>query len=523
MSSEFRLHPLSPLFAVITHAKRYLITLVIAFFASRGSSENSTFVIAMVVIATLDPIVRYFTFRYRYDETELVIRSGILTKNERHIPYDRIQNIDAVQTLVHRMLGVVTVVVQTGSGQTAEATLAVLPIAALDEMRTRVFAGASARAGVRAGVRTGVSDGVSAGVSDGVSAGAIAPTAGRFAAALEPPETILHLSPGELLLCGLIESRGIVLIASAAAFVLSQIDNIEDNRRAIPWLSTLYQSAERSFSQGGLPLHGILLGVGGIIVLMVCARLIGAVWTAVRLFDFRVTKHGDDLRVEHGFFTRVVNTIPLRRIQWVVVSETIPHRLLDRVSVRVTTAGGILRNQEGGSDRGRLAPILPRAALPALLAAVQPGLDLDVPLHPAHPRGIRRAMTVGSIFPIVAALTASYWIGGWAVAVFLVLEARAIVSAILLMRNLGWATTESGVVFRGGRLRRHIAATRFSRMQTISVQESPFDRRTQMATLLVDTAGVRGAHLEMQYLPRADALALKDLLGAKTADTAFAW
>ena len=41
--------------------------------------------------------VRYLTYRYAYETNELVVREGLIFRKERHIPYGRIQNIDAVE------------------------------------------------------------------------------------------------------------------------------------------------------------------------------------------------------------------------------------------------------------------------------------------------------------------------------------------------------------------------------------------------------------------------------------------
>ena len=86
-------------------------------------------------------IVRTLTFRYRFDEHELVIRTGTIARNERHVPYARIQNVDGVQTVFHRLLHVVDVKVQTAGGNEPEATMSVLPVAAFEQMRQRVFEG----------------------------------------------------------------------------------------------------------------------------------------------------------------------------------------------------------------------------------------------------------------------------------------------------------------------------------------------------------------------------------------------
>ena len=84
--------------------------------------------------------VRYLTYRYAYETNELVVREGLIFRKERHIPYGRIQNIDAMQNVLHRILGVVEVRVHTGAGAAPDATMSVLPATALADMRRRVFA-----------------------------------------------------------------------------------------------------------------------------------------------------------------------------------------------------------------------------------------------------------------------------------------------------------------------------------------------------------------------------------------------
>ena len=88
-----------------------LLVLVTANAAGRGWD---TWLMWLLIPYTAIAIGRYLTFRYRYDDEDLVIRSGFIFRNERHIPYSRIQNVDAVQNVFHRLLGVVVVRVHTG-------------------------------------------------------------------------------------------------------------------------------------------------------------------------------------------------------------------------------------------------------------------------------------------------------------------------------------------------------------------------------------------------------------------------
>ena len=95
------------------------------------------------------------------------------------------------------------------------------------------------------------------------------------------------------------------------------------------------------------------------------------------LYEF-MCAGGRRLRSEYGLFTRVMATIPLRRVQTLTIRETPLQRLVKRMSIRVDTAGGTA-TPEGGPKQPReaLAPIIRRDAVPALVREVLPGIELD--------------------------------------------------------------------------------------------------------------------------------------------------
>ena len=114
MPSERRLHPLSILFAITSTLRAFLVPLVVFLYAARSSYELW---IGIMILPTLAAaLIRYFSYRYTLTGEELVIRSGLIFRNERHIAYSRIHNLAAVQTPLHRLLGVVEVRVETGGG-----------------------------------------------------------------------------------------------------------------------------------------------------------------------------------------------------------------------------------------------------------------------------------------------------------------------------------------------------------------------------------------------------------------------
>src|SRR5690606_10956840 len=68
-------------------------------------------------------LIRYVSFRYRLTEDELVTTEGVLHRQERRIPVDRIHDLSCEWTLLRRVFGLVLVSVETASGQGVEARL----------------------------------------------------------------------------------------------------------------------------------------------------------------------------------------------------------------------------------------------------------------------------------------------------------------------------------------------------------------------------------------------------------------
>src|SRR5687767_3006199 len=141
MPSENRLHPYSILFAFLTQIRLFVVPGIFVMMgsSSRGDGWWTPWMMLLIIPNAIVAVLRYVTFRYRYDDSDMVIRSGLVFRKERHIPYARIQNIDAVQNVLHRLLHVVEVKVETGGGETAEARMSVLPMTAFHEMRAHVF------------------------------------------------------------------------------------------------------------------------------------------------------------------------------------------------------------------------------------------------------------------------------------------------------------------------------------------------------------------------------------------------
>lgn len=504
MPSENRLHPTSIIFQIGKQFGALAVPLLVLFIGL-GTDEDrwQAYAVVFIVPYAAFAITRYLSFRYSYGDTELVIRHGFIFRNQRHVPYDRIQNIDAVQNVLHRLLGVVEVKIQTGAGGEPEATLSVLTPADLQEMRQRVF-------GSRAYQQQHAHD-------------AEAPQAA-------PARTLIHLGPADISLYGIVENRGLFVIAAAIGLLWE--------------FAAMPKLLERYFGEGpgrwivdrvghmvggesGAAWRAVLLGLFAVLLFLLISRVFSIVWALIRLHDFNVVQTGDDLRTEYGLLTRVVQTIPRRRIQTITVRQTPLHRLFGRASVRVGTAGG--SKEEHGRDSSRrewFAPIIRQEEVPALLTTLVPGVDLAaITWSAVHPRAFGRVFR-RTLFTAALVLLVVVFFAGWrALWLSPILVAWTAMTARWYTRNLGWTITRDVVAFRTGTLVRAITIAPLVRVQSASFHESPFDRRTGMARVSVDTAGTGGGgyHVNVPYLERDTAQSLHGQLGAAAASTAFQW
>ena len=481
---QLRLHPLSWLFALTTSIRQMIIPLIalLVFGARDDASLIAPMAFPLVLAALLARALwRQWTFRYGFGVRGLVIQDGLIFRNVRQIEYPRIENIDTERGLLHRLLGVADVSVQTSTGGRAEARISVLDLDAVQEMRTRVFA-------------------------DDAVHGAQASD--------EPP--LLHLSIAELVRYGLIDNRGMIIIAAAGGLLYELgVFNIE--RELI--MSWLESSALAGVAALG-PAIQTVLALGAIVSALLAVRVLSVGLAIVTLFDFTLTRDGADLRVRHGLITRVGLTLRTARIQAVHQTQTLLHRWFDRVSLNVDLTG-----DHGADDHQQrtthaktrwLAPLCEPSQAQALITTALPAIDAAAqPQWRTLGRGARTRIfrRTFALWLLLAVAPAFWYLRAGAVLVLLLGAPLAWLHAHFYVKHTAWALLPDALLFRRGWLTRRFTIAPRDRVQSVSIAESPFDRRWRMAGVLVDTAGASlGRHIHIRYLDASAATALMEEL-----------
>lgn len=501
--NERCLHPVSLVFRVIAHARGLLLPAIAVLYLGRGEGWQVWAALFFVPIVALD-VFRYLTLRWRYDADELVVRQGWIWKSERHVPYARIQNVDLKQNVLHRALNVAEVRIETAGGVEPEVSLSVVSLAAYEEVRERAFAGRAQAS--------------SAPASPGAGAAAESRSESAVASSSSVPETILELTPLDIILLGVHPGRGLALLAIAwgAAREFGFFENWEQQVEH----AAVESGNPESFVEGAT----ILLVVAGIVGLL----LLSLAASFVEFWNYSLEAEGNVFRVRRGLLTRQVQTIPRGRIQAVTIERPWFLGLFGRARVHVRTAGGNPAREEGQRGGGRhFAPILRNERVAEILARIRPGIDVSQADWRPLGRTAPRRFLVGSLIPVVPLAGLAIAFLEWPGALMaVVLVAFAVVSARRRARRAAWAREPWGLVAREGAFSTAEHATFADKIQAVDLTENPLDRRHGHVTLRVDTAGPLsrgGADVSIHYLPREIAEGLRtDLVGAASASR-FRW
>ncbi len=489
------LHPLSLLFGVLSHARQLIIPLFVAVFsAANGNIFGLSIAAGFFIVAIVVTVFRYLTLRYQVKGEELIVKEGVIFRRVRTVPIRRIQNMDLVQNIMHRIFQVAEVKIETASGTEPEATLRVLTMAQIQELREQVF-GAT---------KTPPQDN-SPLLSPFDETEISSPQS--VAAATDSPTTILKIPTFWLIKAGMASNRGGLIFGVILGF-LFQFD-LEDR---INWREI--KSYVPDFD--GSPMSILIFAIALVGVLLIL-RIFGIIWYILRFHGYELQRVGEDLRIRCGLLTKVSATVPRKRIQFISIHRSLFLRWMGMSVIRIETAGGSGKGNEDAAttvSRRWFVPVVNDELVDQILLELRPGLKWDatqaewVGLSRRAPARMSRKAIV---FSILVCIGGFFAFRPWGALIGAGLLPIAILYAVNKSRSMKYARTAFGVVYRSGIFTKKLSMTFFERIQTLKVNQSPFDRRWKMAKLVVDTAAAGPAEHTINVAYLDEKFAFKEL------------
>jgi putative membrane protein len=480
--ADRRVHPATVVLRFIKELPSTILGLPAAFTIVRnaGLLEVLGFVGGIALVMLFFNWLAWHRFRYGLGDNEIVIESGILSRNRRSIPFDRIQDVDFEQRLLQRLFGLAKVRIETGGSAADEGVLDSVTLAEATRLRGTV-------------------------------------RAGRIAAVTEMPEgeegtaqpggrTLFAMDFARVLRSG---AYNFSLFYIAALFALLQ--QFDD------WLPFDIYDASRWIGMAEARANRVSIATA--LLLLALALLLGVVTgivrTVARDYGFRLVVEGRRLRRVRGLLTRTEAVIPVARVQLARV-ETGPFRRLSGwFALSFQTLSGAEERGAGGSQS--VAPLATRQEMQAVLAE-EGRLRLPEPgaLARVSQRHLLRAALPGVLAPLLTIL-----VGAWFEPRVLLL--LALLPALAAVAVLDWLfhrySLDGDLLFVArGFWRQQLWVIPLHSTQGLSLSRSPAQRLLGLATLSIDTAGapvVNGARIV--DLRHASARALYEELAALTA------
>lgn len=483
---------------------------------------------AIVALSVVSSVITWRTRTWELTDAGIMLRSGLVTSKQLQVPYEHIHTVSMSSNLVERVLGLMTLDLDTGAASSeGEATrIRGLQAGMAEALREELFrrkAAMLADQGLDA--RVAAAD-ASAEADDGASPTAPVPS----------PDACYTLTTAQLVFAALTEAR---VVAQAAAFLILIVQGI----------NLLQESALVNLSDvaGDIAVLPVALLVGAVALLLALALVVGfAVSFVISLIGYagyRAERAGGRISVERGLLSRTSHAVALERIQSISIRQGLIRQLIGYVEVRASVVGAIGSSDETSTADGVvLHPFIRLTEVDAFLASIAPDFSVvktgrvcfdssseeleeiglvRLPRAAARRLAFRTAMKSlalavalagAGVFLAHVLLAGESWsmvrltIGALLVVMGVAVVARMILSAVLRYRDSRIGHDRARLVMVVGGVKRRTEVVLRARLQHATASASPFQRRVKVATFMTRTAAT--GDLVLRDVSAADADAL---------------
>lgn len=389
-------------------------------------TQGRIYLVAGALVVLVGPVVRWLRFTYRITGDLLVVQGGVISRYRREIPIARIQSVNVVEKLRHRMLDVVELRIETIGGGESEASLVALDPDEAERVRVACLRGAQ-----------------------------------RVATEEQPP--LIQLTARDLLLAGVTGGRVAVI-----ALLLGYLEQVLPDDQ----LTGLIEEV------GGLGALVVLVLIGAFLAV---SLIVSVIATVLVYWDFTVRVEDDRLVITRGLFERRRALVPLARLQAVQMHENLIRRAFGLASLTAVVAGYAGKKEEQ-KETSMLLPIARRGRAVQLGNEILGADEMGARLNRAPRAALYKRLVYAGLLSAVAAAA-----GAAAFGPFGALAASVVVPASLLAlaawQALGHAFQPTQVVVRSGAFVRRTTTVPVAHVQNLSLTASPLQHPYGLATV----------------------------------------
>lgn len=341
--------------ALVAFFYRWAVTLVVPYTIVIAVSVRRFWIIAsvfagLVLVSLIGSFASYWLFRYQMLADEIVVKQGLFVKKVKHVPYDRIQNVETNQWFFLKPFHIESVSIETaGHSDGPEIDLEAVTTdfkKLLNQQRQKAKAKAKA-----AEVAT-----------ETAPITAVAPETPAVTPAMVAPKAQASYQ---------ISNRDLMKFAFTSPAFLSGFLAI----------FALYGKLGQTMQQKIFDvLFQTMAGLGMLILISLGLSVLlifyigSALVLIIRYYKFELVRQKTQFRLSSGLFKRKVMTIKLDRIQAVVIKQPLLRRWLGIATVKLVI---ISNSNQGETEKDVIMmPVLNRRSIPDFMARFLPSIPV---------------------------------------------------------------------------------------------------------------------------------------------------
>ena len=415
--------------------------------------RNKTFdtfemlLIAIPALILIRSVIDFFYFRFYIDNEDLVIKRGSLSKKMITIPLKKIQSVHIEQNLLHQVLNVAKLSIDTAGSEKSEAEIDAISLHKAESFRQFLLQ------------------------NENIYTRHLhesSPT-------LEAP--VISLGITDLLKLGL-SANHLQAFFIVFAFGVSMLQNLEEifGNRVI-------QIVQQSSAAIGFSIASVL-------VLTVFVLIISVLVSMIRIFlkysNFKCSETEHGFRIQTGLINSRQNLVPFSKIQFISWEANWIRRKIGLYMLEFHQA----QNEQAKRKQRIRLPITKKEYVERLLSSYHPAVkSLAHSIHGIHKLyAIRRMIVVGLPLAIVGTSISFFWIQGYALLFFLFIPYVFFKSSIYQKKFRLYISPEAFQVNSGAWGKKSKIA-QWYKIQYLQLRQSIFQRRKELATLVIHTAG----------------------------------
>ncbi len=287
-------------------------------------------------------ILYYKTSGYELTENEVKCNRGVLFRKRSVLEYKKVHAINKKQNLFHRLFGVAVLTIDSGSTNTSHQ--AEITIIEKDKIADALLNELNLLK--EGGTRN------------------VESTQPNDELLLSDEDSLYSFTSGKKMLYTLIN------IASTAFFtaVLAVLTVI------VLGICKLMISQSFLGTWGQYLLYAFLITLGAILLFSMFSLIGCLIHSFVGYYKFRITKHGNDIRISYGLLEKHTNTFSYDRIKAVKITQGLMQRMLGFASIRLEVIGYTVDsgNDNNNADLGVLVPFCKYDEIDEILGKVLP-------------------------------------------------------------------------------------------------------------------------------------------------------